>query len=130
MSPEASFVSLLLLTLALLGGVVRTGLAARRRTHLTLVACAILSLAATVVCAERLGRFYDLQAAGWITPFHLALAKLTAAAYVLPIATGILTLRRPARRRLHRRMAWIVLSLTAAAAVTGTIMLLRAERLP
>jgi hypothetical protein len=129
-SVERGFVLFLVLTVALLGVVVWTGLRARRRAHLASVAATVLALATTIVFAERMGAHYDLGQAGRITPVHLALAKLTTLAYLAPLATGLLTLRDPAWRRRHRLCAFAVVALTVATAVTGTWMILAAERLP
>lgn len=122
MNPLALFVALFALTLALLGAVVATGLRARRRAHLVLVALSVLGLGATIWAAERLGHSYDLASAGRIFPIHLALAKTAAASFALPLASGIATLRRPSFRRWHARAAWLALALTVAAAVTGALM--------
>jgi len=129
MSPELGFVLFLLVTLALLGLVVATGLAARRRIHLTCVALAVASLGTTIYFAERMGHHYDLAAAGAITPIHLFLAKATTLAYLLPLTTGVLTIRNATWRPWHRRAAFLVLGATVATAVTGTWMLLASERI-
>lgn len=129
MSPATGFVVFLVVTVLLLAGVTATGLLARRRAHLTLVACAVTSLGVTIYFAERLGTLYDLEAAGWITPFHLTLAKVTTVAYLLPIVTGLRLLKDPTRRPLHRRVAFLVLGLTLLTAGTGTWMILAAEPL-
>lgn len=129
MSPERGFVVFLALTLALLGIVVATGLAARRRVHLTAVALAVLSLGTTIFFAERMGDHYDLAAAGRITPVHLAIAKLTTLAYLGPVVTGVLTIRDARWRPRHRVCAFLVLAMTVATAVTGTWMVLAAPRL-
>lgn len=129
MSPELRFLLFLGLTLALLGVVVATGLRARRRVHLSAVALAVLSLGTTIFFAERMGRHYDLAAAGAITPIHLAIAKGTTLAYLAPLVTGILTLRDARWRPRHRVAAFLVLTLTVATAVTGTWMVLAAPRL-
>ena len=76
------------------------------------MALALVSLGVTIVFAKRLGELYDLESAGWITPVHLTLAKLTTAAYLLPITTGILTLRNRRHKRLHFRCAMAVLAMT------------------
>src|SRR6187397_1938678 len=129
MSPTFGFVVFLALTLALLGLAVATGLRALRRRHISCVVAAILSLAVTIYFAEKLGRHYDLGAAGANTPIHLALAKVTTACYLLPIASGITTIYRPAARRWHRRLAFLVLGMTVLTACTGTAMLLLATPL-
>ena len=130
MTAELGFVLALLSTLGLLGLVVTTGLRARRRLHLTFVAAAVTALAITIVCAVRMGKHYDLAAAGMITPVHLWLAKLTTLAYLAPVVTGILTIRDATWRPKHRICAFTVLALTVGTAITGTWMLLAAERLP
>lgn len=130
MSPLGGFIGCLSLTVALLVGVTLTGRAARRRAHVTLVICALASLGVTIYFAEELGEHYDLEAAGRITPVHLALAKVTTLAYLLPLVTGYLTTRRAELLRWHRPCAYLVLCLTLLTAVTGTWMLLAAERLP
>lgn len=130
MSPLAGFVLFLLLTVGLLLAVVLTGRAARRRAHVTLVLSTLASLATTIVFAERLGELYDLRAAGAITPIHLALAKATTVAYLLPLVTGVWTTRRPRMLVWHRRCAYLVVALTLACAVTGTWMLLASDPLP
>lgn len=132
MSATLGFLVFLILTLALLGGAFWTGFAHRRRTHLALVISALASLGITIVYATRLGRLYDLEAAGPITPIHLFIAKVTTAAYLLPIASGIRLWFRPgsANRGLHRKLAYLVLALTLLTAGTGTAMVLLAERLP
>jgi len=129
MNAGVGFLLFLGLTLGLLAGVVWTGFAARRRMHVPLVVLAVASLGATIFFAEQLGRLYDLEAAGAITPIHLFLAKLTTLAYLVPIATGIATLRRPRLRRTHRYVALTVLALTVATAATGTCMIALAEPL-
>ena len=130
MAPGAGFVLFLALTLTLLVLVVLTGLRARRRVHLVLVATTLASLGATIFFAERLGTLYDLAAAGRIQGVHLFFAKTTVVAYLVPVATGLWTLRDGSRRRLHGRIAFVVLALTVVTAVTGVWMLLAAERLP
>jgi hypothetical protein len=123
------FVAFLFLTLVFLGCAVATGLKARRRRHLLSVAGAVVSLAVTIVWALEVGELYDLESAGAITPFHLTLARVTTLCYLLPAATGLWTIRDPSKRKLHGKLAWLVLGLTALTAITGTIMLVRAERI-
>lgn len=129
MSPELGFIVFLTVTLALLGLVVVTGLAARRRVHLTAVVLAVASLGTTIYFAEGMGDHYDLAAAGAITPVHLAIAKLTTLAYLAPVVTGLLTIRDSRWRPRHRIAAFVVLTMTVATAVTGTWMVLAAPRL-
>ncbi len=130
MTAERGFVLFLLLTILLLAVVVVTGYRELRRAHLTSVALALFSLAAAIWYAERMGEHYDLDSAGRITPVHLFVAKATTFAYLLPLATGILTIRDARWRPWHRRAAFLVLGLTLLTAVTGTWMVLAAERLP
>jgi hypothetical protein len=130
MTAERGFVAFLALTLVLLAAVVWSGLGARRRIHLPCVAATLAALGLTIWFAEQMGEHYDLAAAGAITPVHLFLAKLTTLAYLAPLVTGVLTLRNPAWRPRHRVCAFVVLALTVVTAVTGTWMLLAAERLP
>ena len=129
MSPDYGFPLFLVLTVLLLGGVVATGLRGVLPLHLALVALALVSLGVTIVFAKRLGELYDLEAAGWITPVHLTVAKLTTAAYLLPITTGVLTLRNRRHRRVHFRCAMAVLAMTLVTTGLGLWMILAAERL-
>ena len=130
MTAEAAFLSFLALTLLLLGAVVRTGLRARRRLHLTFVAATLVALGSTIWFALKMGAHYDLAAAGWITPVHRTLAQLTSLAYLAPLSTGLKTLRDPAWRPRHRVCAFTVLALTVLTAITGTWMMIAAPRLP
>jgi hypothetical protein len=127
LTPTVGFVVFLALTLAGLGCAVATGLKARRRLHITAVAASVACLAATIYYAKELGQQFDLESAGVITPIHLTMAKVTTALYLLPIATGITTIYRPAARRWHRRVAFLVLGLTVLTAITGTTMILMAK---
>ena len=129
MSPERGFAVFLALTLVLLALVVATGLRAKRRWHIPFVACAVASLGLTIWYADQVGKLYDLESAGAITPIHLTLAKITTAAYLLPIASGLRTIFRPANRRLHRKLAFLVLGMTVLTAITGTWMMLAAKRI-
>jgi hypothetical protein len=130
MSPGTGFVVFLAVTLALLGCVVHTGMNAQRRRHVPLVVLAVASLATTIRYAEMLGPLYDLEGAGLITPVHLTFAYVTSAAYLLPLVTGPLAIKRPELIPWHRRVAWVVVALTVLTAATGSCMLLVAERLP
>ena len=130
MTAEGGFIGFLALTLVLLAAVVRTGLSARRRLHIPCVAATLLALGTTIYFAVQMGEHYDLHSAGAITPIHLWLAKLTTLAYLAPLGTGLLTIRDPTWRARHRVCALVVLALTVLTAVTGTWMVLAAERLP
>jgi hypothetical protein len=124
LSATGGFFFCLAATLFFLGCAVATGLKAKRKRHLASVACAVAMLGASIYSALKLGREYDIRAAGMITPIHLTLARVTTACYLLPVATGIRTIFVPSTRKLHRRMAFLVLSMTVLTAITGTIMLL------
>lgn len=127
-SATAGFVVFLATTLALLVLVVLTGLAAKRRWHIPLVVASVGALAMTIHYALLLGKLYDLPAAGWITPVHLAIARVATACYLLPVVTGIRTIFVPSTRRLHRKVAFLVLAMTLLTAITGTAMICLAPR--
>lgn len=129
MTPAPGFLTFLGVTLVCLGGAVVTGRAAKRKAHLSWVTGAVIGLATTIYFAEELGKLYDLEAAGWIYPFHLLLAKVTAGAYLVVIGSGIATIRKASRRKTHGRIAYSVLFLTVMTAITGTWMLLSATPL-
>ena len=130
LSTLTGFLTFLGITLALLTGVVVTGFRAQRRIHLPLVALAVVCLGITIYYAEQLGHSYDLEAAGLIYPVHITIAKIATVSYLLPIVTGVATLRDPRRRPLHRKVAFLVLFLTVLTAGTGTAMVLLATPLP
>lgn len=122
--PSIGFAGSLILTLLFLGLAVNTGLQAKRAKHFFAVGASVLMLVATIYFALGLGELYDLEAAGWITPVHMKMARVNTAAYLLPVATGIATLRNPRRRKLHGRVAFLILFFTICTAATGTLMLL------
>ena len=130
MSPVTGFILSLALTLVLLGLAVATGFAGRRRIHVSVVASALASLVVTIYYATELGELYDLDSAGVITPIHLALAKLAAVSFLLPVYTGLRTWKNARFKPLHRKLAFLALGLTVLAAVTGTAMVLLSDRLP
>lgn len=119
------FVLCFSVTLVLLVLVVVTGRLARRKQHIACVVLTLGALGVTIYYAMQVGKIYDLKTAGIITPIHLTLAKITTAAYLVPIVTGLRTLFVPSTRRLHAQIAYTVLALTVVCAVTGTIMILR-----
>lgn len=127
MSVLGAFTLCFVLTLAALASAVVAGFRARRAWHVTSVVCVLLALGVTIYFALQLGKIYDLASAGVITPIHLTLAKVTTAAYLLPIAAGLRTIYKPSSRALHRRLAYLALTLTVITAITGTIMILLAE---
>ena len=129
MSPGVRFVLSLAATLVLLGAVVFTGFKARRRMHISLVLATLASLGATIFLAIELGELYDLESAGLIYPVHRALALTAVVSFLLPVSTGLWTLRDASRRKLHRVAALVALTLTVATAVTGVWMISVSERL-
>lgn len=129
MNPEPTFLGFLGLTVALLIAVAITGKRGRLRAHLVLVFAALCSLALAIYFALQVGQRYDLEAAGAITPIHMTMARVATASYLLPLVTGLLTLRDRRHRRLHGRFAAVVVVLTVAATVTGALMLLMAPRI-
>lgn len=123
MNPGAGFVIFLFVTLVCLGFAVVTGRAAKRKKHLCWVSGAVLGLLVSVYYAERLGELYDLESAGWIYPFHLLIARVSTASYLVVICSGIATIRQSSRRKTHGRIAYSVLGLTVLTAVTGVWMI-------
>lgn len=126
MTPQIGFIAFLLLTVVLLGAVLWTGFTHRLAAHLTLVAGTLAALGTAITFAIQLGELYDLEAAGRITPIHLFLAKLTTALYLLPLISGIATLRNRRFLWLHKNLAFFVVAMTLVSTVTGAIMLYRA----
>ncbi len=129
MNATVGFLSFLVLTLIALGGVFVTGRQARRRRHIPLVVVTVAFLGTTIYFAEKLGEGLDLDEAGRIVPIHLTLAKLATLAYLVPVITGLATIRNSARRKLHGRVALVVLLLTVLAAATGAWMVFTAPAL-
>jgi hypothetical protein len=127
--PDLGFPLSLSVTLILLALVVTTGVRGLVALHIPLVALAVSSLGITIYFAERLGQHYDLASAGMITPIHLSLAKVATVAYLLPLSTGIATLRNRRWRPVHFWCAMVVLVLTVITAVTGSIMIAMSERI-
>ena len=119
----------LTLTVAFLLGVIATGLRAQRKRHLPLVLAFFLGLAFTIWMAERLGEGLDIEAAGWIAPVHLTIAKYTTLGYALPVITGVMTIRNPRWRPRHRIVAIVLIVATVVTLVTGAWMGLAAEPL-
>jgi multisubunit Na+/H+ antiporter MnhB subunit len=127
LSPGGGFTLFLLTTDLLLALVLATGLRAKRRVHIPAVVAMVISLGITIYFAEKLGEQYDVRSAGLITPIHLTLAKITTVGYLAPIATGIMTLRDPRRRKLHGRIAFVLVGMTLLTTGTGLAMLLLAD---
>ncbi len=130
MGPLGLFFGFLGLTVVLLLAAAWTGHHHKRRAHVLSVILAVAGLGAAIYYALKLGQLYDLEAAGWITTFHLNLARVTTAAFLIPIVLGVLTWRRMSWRRLHGRTGLIVIVATVVTAITGAIMLYLSEPLP
>ena len=130
MSPLVGFFTALGLTVVFLLSAAWTGHRHKRVAHVILVGLSVLGLGSAIVYALKLGELYDLEAAGWITPVHLNLARVTTAAFLIPITLGFLAWRKARWRAAHARAGWIVILATVTAVVTGAIMLYRAEPLP
>ncbi len=129
MTPEAGFLTALLVTVGFLVGAAITGRKRIIHHHVKFVAGAVVSLGVAIFFALKVGERYDLEAAGWITPFHKTLAKITTAMYLWPLITGPMARKGKIRPSVHRTGAWLALGLTVAATVTGVIMLMRATPL-
>jgi hypothetical protein len=129
MTPEALLLAELGVTVALLVIACWTGHKAKRKPHLLFVVATLAGLVVTILQAEHVGTLYDLEVAGRLTPIHLSIAYVATASFLLPIATGVMTWRNAARKKAHRACVLIAVVFTVAAAVTGTMMLMAAERL-
>lgn len=127
-APMTGFVIFLLLTVVLLMATAWTGKRAMRRIHLPLVACTVAGLSLSIYYALALGPLYDLEAAGWIYPLHMFLARLATFSYVAPLVSGIATIRDGRHRTLHGKIAGTVILLTVMAAVSGVWMILAADK--
>ncbi|MBL4770020.1 MAG: hypothetical protein JKY61_02460 [Planctomycetes bacterium] len=130
LNAEIGFLGFLLLTVALLVAVAWTGFKAKRKIHIPLVFVTVASLGMAIRYALLVGPHYDLESAGVITPIHMFIARATTAAYLVPVITGIRTLKDPSFKRWHRKAAFLVIGLTLMAAVTGVAMLSLADRIP
>lgn len=129
MDPLVGFFGFLALTVVLLVAVCWSGFAGRRALHVPLVVVTVVSLGASIYYAKELGRYYDLETAGLITPVHLTIAKITTALYLVPIATGIATLAGKDVKRFHRFAALSVVLLTLITTATGAWMLAASDRI-
>ena len=127
MNPMIEFALAFLLTLAALVGVLWTGLQwqvkRRRGLHLGLVTLTVALLVWTIAAALRLGVGYDLESAGPIYPVHMLLAKLATLALLVPVLTGISTLRSGKRHRFHRMAAFSAFGMIVLSAGTGIWMI-------
>lgn len=106
-----------LLTLALLVAALVTGWGGWRRVHLRLGPIALLSLAVTVVMAERLGKARVFPEEEMV--IHLWFAKSAALLAVLVGGTGIYLWRTGRGRLVHRVCVLLFLLLTLIATGTG-----------
>jgi hypothetical protein len=122
-----AFLAALLATVLVLVGVVTTGLRAKRRAHIPLVATFFAALTLTIVMAVRMGATLDFEKAGWITPVHHLMARATLVLYLLPVTTGLLTLRDARWYPRHRVCAWSLVGLTLLTVATGMWMALAAR---
>ena len=129
MTAAIGFVLFLVLTLALLGAAVVTGKKSLRRKHLTFVVLAYVGLGLSIYYAELLGKEYDFDSVRLIYDVHMAFAKATVCAYLLPVITGIMTIKAKCTRTTHGRVAVAVILLTVVTAVTGLWMVLAATPL-
>lgn len=127
MTAFQGFATFLVLTVVFLALVVLTGLKRKRKPHFILVACAVALLGITVYYAEKLGHDYDLSTAGVITPIHLALAKFTVVAYLLPLISGVMTLRDIRHKKVHFKLAMFILFMTGITFATGLVMVMSSE---
>lgn len=110
------FWCMFVVTLAALGAALWSGLTARRRWHLWLGPLGLLSLAVTILLAERLARQRDFPPD--VLRIHLFFAQAGALLALPVVVTGLALARNPRWRRWHRS-AVIVFALVAVAA-TGT----------
>jgi len=129
MTPEVTFLGLLLTTVVMLVFAAWTGRRRRLRPHLVFVAGSLIALASAIYFALQVGERYDLEAAGVITPVHLTIARIATVSYLGPLITGPLVVWRRIPPRWHHRLAWTAFGLTVAATVTGIWMLALAERI-
>ena len=129
MNALAAFFTGLGLTVVFLLLAAWTGHHHKLRAHVLAVLSALVGLGASIYFALELGKEFDLEVAGWITPVHLSLARVTTAFYLVPIVLGIMTWRRMSWRRLHGRMGLLAIAATVLTTVTGAIMLYYSERL-
>lgn len=110
-----------LCAVVLLVVVLATGLLRRRRAHLVSVALFLPALLAAVLLAESYGRRFEFEPV-WMD-IHLSLAWSAVISLAGPIASGLLSLRRPRPHPAHKLLALLFTALAVAAVVTGTIMI-------
>lgn len=125
-----AFLAALLATLALLGGVIATGLRRRRRAHYVLVAAFFVTLGVTIWRAEVLGAAgggLRFEAAATAQLLHRIAVALTFALVPPLVGTGVRLARATperdaGRRRAHRGVAIAFVAGVALSAVLGAVM--------
>jgi len=127
MTPGLGLFVVLPVVVAFLAATVLTGLRKRRRAHLIFVVGTVLGLVVAIAFAVRLGEEYDLEAAGWITPVHLGLARVATVAVLPTLVSGALVLRGRGRLAWHRGFVRLLVGLILLSAITGGWMILGAE---
>ena len=134
MDEMTEFVLAFLCTVVCLAGVLWTGfrwrIKKRRKLHIGLVGSSVALLAWTILAALDLGELYDLESAGTIYPVHMALAQLATFSLLLPVVTGLITLRTGKSHRYHRMGAVASFALILLAAITGIWMINAATPFP
>lgn len=124
------FLASLLVTVALLGAVIATGLRRRRGAHYACVAAFFGSLGVTIWRAEVLGASgggLHFEAAATAQLLHRIAVALTFALVPALLATGVRLARaapdaEPGRRRLHKRVAVAFVAGVLASATLGSVM--------
>ncbi len=125
-----AFLLALLATLALLGGVIATGVRRRRRAHYGLVVAFFASLGVTVWRAEVLGASgggLNFEAATTAQLLHRVAVGLTFTLVPPLVGTGVRLARaskdrEPGRRRTHRGMAVAFVAGVVVSALLGAVM--------
>lgn len=109
-------------TVALLGVDLFTGLTGRRGMHLTSVALTVAGLVASIVLALRMGSGSAFDPG--IQLVHRALARSVVVLLVPMAVSGAMILRsgRAGARRVHRRVAFVLVAVALAATATGVLM--------
>jgi hypothetical protein len=124
------FLIALVVTVALLGGVIASGVRRRRRAHYVLVAVFFAALAVTIWRAEVLGASgggMDFAAAATAQLLHRIAVAFTFALVPWLLVSGVRLARapqarEPALRRTHRGLAVAFVAGVLAAAVLGSVM--------
>lgn len=124
------FLASLLVTVALLGAVLATGLRRRRGAHYACVAAFFASLGVTIWRAEVMGASNGglrFEAAATAQLLHRIAVALTFVLVPVLLVTGVRLARAPqaaqaARRVLHRRVAMAFIAGVVASALLGSVM--------